>query len=316
MYKLDAAKRDALTAFLTKQLTAYDMRLNEPLSGQTEWPKVLSMRTNVSLGDQATVFFRQAWTASGSINTAGISWAGRRANGTIPTVGIQDEMVTHPLRPWAQAIDYTVFELEAAQALGRSISDEKMRALNKKYQIDMDNIVALGDSALGFTGFYNDAGVTASSATNGNWASATADQIVEDVNVAMNAIYTASGYSHAPDTLILPPDQYALIATTPMSATIPDITILQWLERRSFGAVKNGRELTILDSRYLPGVGAGSTDRAVLYTRGEDMVRIAGTPLTTMPVEVHDYTYGVTVYGSIGEVEIVYPTTVGYVDGI
>ena len=316
MYKMDAAKRDALTAFLTKQLTAYDMRLNEPLSGQTEWPKVLSMRTNVGLGDQATAFFRQAWTASGSINTFGVSWAGRRANGTVPTVGIQDEMVTHPLRPWAQQIDYTVFELEAAQALGRSISDEKMRALNKKYQIDMDQIVALGDANLNFTGFYNDAGVTAASATNGNWASATPDQIVEDINVGMTAIYTASGYSHAPDTLILPPDQYALIATTPMSATIPDITILQWLERRSFGAVKNGRELTILDSRYLPGIGAGSTDRAVLYTRGEDMVRIAGTPLTTMPVEVHDYTYGVTVYGTIGEVEIVYPTTVGYVDGI
>lgn len=316
MYKIDAAKRDALTAFLTRQLTAYDMRLNEPLSGQTEWPKVLSMRTNVGLGDQATAFFRQAWTANGGIATPGISWAGRRANGTVPTVGIADEMVTHPLRPWAQQIDYTVFELEAAQQLGRSISDEKMRALNKKYQIDMDNIVALGDSGLGFTGFYNDAGVTAASATNGSWSSATPGDIVEDVNVAMNAIYTASGYSHAPDTLILPPDQYALIATTPMSATIPDITILQWLERRSFGAVKNGRELTVLDSRYLPGVGAGSTDRMVLYTRGEDMVRIAGTPLTTMPVQVHDYTYGVTVYGVIGEVEIVYPTTVGYVDGI
>lgn len=316
MYKMDSAKRDALTAFLTRQLTAFDMRLNEPLSGETEWPKVLSMRTNVGLGDQSTAFFRQAWTANGSSHTPGISWGGRRANGTIPTVGIADEMVTHPLRPWAQAIDYTVFELEAAQALGRSISDEKMRALNKKYQLDMDLIVALGDSSVGFTGFYNDAAVTAASATNGSWASATPDQIVEDVNVGMTAIYTASGYSHAPDTLILPPDQYALIATTPMSATIPDITILQWLERRSFGAVKNGRELTILDSRYLPGVGAGSTDRAVLYTRGEDMVRIAGTPLTTMPVEVHDYTYGVTVYGTIGEVEIVYPTTVGYVDGI
>ena len=316
MYKMDAAKRDALTAFLTRQLTSFDMRLNEPLSGQTEWPKVLSMRTNVGLGDQATAFLRLGWTAKGGISTPGISWAGRRANGTIPTGGIADEMVTHPLRPWAQQIDYTVFELEAAQALGRSISDEKMRALNKKYQLDMDMIVALGDANLGFTGFYNDAAVTAASATNGSWASATPDQIVEDVNVGMTAIYTASGYSHAPDTLILPPDQYALIATTPMSATIPDITILQWLERRSFGAVKNGRELTILDSRYLPGIGAGSTDRAVLYTRGEDMVRIAGTPLTTMPVEVHDYTYCVTVYGVIGEVEIVYPTTVGYVDGI
>jgi len=316
MYKLDAAKRDALTAFLTKQLTAYDMRLNEPLSGQTEWPMVISMRTNVGLGDQATAFFRQAWTANGGIATPGISWAGRRANGTIPTVGIADEMVTHALRPWAQAIDYTVFELEAAQALGRNISDEKMRALNKKYQLDMDLIVATGDAQLGFTGLYNDANVTAASATNGSWASAQPLDIVEDINVAAKAIYTASGYSHAPDTLILPPDQYAVIATTPMSATIPDITILDWLKRRSFGAVKNGRELNILDSRYLPGLGAGSTDRAVLYTRGEDMVRIAGTPLTTMPVEVHDYTYGVTVYGVIGEVEIVYPTTVGYVDGI
>ena len=58
MYKLDSAKRDALTAFLTRQLTAFDMRLNEPLSGQTEWPKVLTMRTNVGLGDQATAFFQ------------------------------------------------------------------------------------------------------------------------------------------------------------------------------------------------------------------------------------------------------------------
>ena len=320
MYKLDTAKRDGLTAFLIRQLTALDMRLNEPLMGETEWPKLLKMRTNVSLGDDATAFFRQAWTANGQKGN-GISWAGRRANGTVPTVGIGDEMVTTPLRPWAQALDYTVFELESAQKLGRNISDEKLRIINKKYQLDVDQIVTLGDDTMRFKGLFNSNQVTAANVANGAggtpaWSTKTPLEIVKDVNDKCAAIYKASGFSHAPDTLVLPNEQWELIATTPMSATIPDITILDWLQRRSFSTKKNGRELTILDSKYLEGQGVGSTDRMVLYTNAEDIVRIAGTPLTTMPVQVHDYTMGTTVYGVIGEVEIVYPTTIGYADGI
>lgn len=315
MYKLDAAKRDALTAFLVRQLTELDMRVNEPLMGETEWPKLLSMRTNVGLGDEATGFLRQAWTANGNQGN-GISWAGRRANGTVPTVGVGDEMETHPLRPWAQAISYTVFELEAAQKLGRNINDDQLRVLNRKYQIDMDQIVTGGDSTLNFKGLFNRADVTAGAAGHGVWSAANPLDIVEDVNNLAKAIYAACGYSHAPDTLVLPPDQWGLIATTPMSTTIPDITILDWLEKRSFSTKKNGRELKILDSKYLPRLGTGNADRAVMYTNREDMVRIAGTPLTSMPVQVHDYTYSVTFYGVIGEVEIVYPTSVGYVDGI
>lgn len=318
MYKFDAAKRDALTAFLTRQLTSLDMRLNEPLMGETEWPKLLKMRTNISLGDQATGFFKQAWTANGGPNTPGISWASRRQNGTIPTVGLADEIETHPVRGWLQAVDYTVFELEAAQKLGRNISDEKFRIVNKKYQLDMDKIVTEGDSTLGFTGLFNDSRVTIKPAANGAggspaWAQKTPVEIVKDINDQAQAVYEASGFSHAPDTLVLPSDLWGLLATTPMSESIPDITILDWLEKRSFSTKKNGRELKIVDSKYLDSTG---TIRGVMYTNAEDIVRISGTPLTTMPVQIRDISYNIPVYGAIGEVEIVYPTTVGYMSGI
>lgn len=320
MYKFDAAKRDALTAFVTKQLTAFDMRLNEPLRGETEWPKVISMRTDIGVGDEATAFFRQAWAANGNQGN-GISWVGRRADGTIPTVSVGDQMVTHAIRPWAQSVDYTIFELEQAQALGRNISDEKVRVVNEKYERDMDIIVAEGDATLGFKGLYNSTDVTASNAANGAggsplWSAKTPLEIVKDINDRALAIYKACGESHAPDTLVLPTDQWAYIASTPMSATIPNITILDWLKTRSYSALKNGRELNVIDSRFLAGLGVGSTNRALLYTNSERMVRIAGTPLTRMPVQLRDISYVTPMYATIGEVELVYPQTLGYIDGI
>lgn len=320
MYKLDAAKRDALTAFVTKQLTAFDMRLNEPLRGETEWPKVISLRTDVGLGDEATAFFQTAWAANGNKGN-GISWVGRRANGTIPTVSIGDRMVTHPIRPWAQSIGYTIFELESAQALGRNLSDEQVRAANEKYMRDMDQVVAAGDSELGFTGLYNSNEVTATNAATGAggstfWAAKTPLEILKDINDKAVAIYKQCGDSHAPDTLVLPTDAWAHVAATPMSQDFPNITILDWLKTRSYPALKNGRELNVIDSRFLAGMGVGNTNRALLYTNSERIVRIAGTPVTRMPVQLRDISYITPLYATIGEVELVYPQTLGYIDGI
>lgn len=322
-FKLDAAKLDGVKGFLENQLTAVDTTLNKPLVDASDWVKNIHTRSNISMGDVATAFYRTSYAANNGAAGDNDGWLSDTADGTIPTVSVGNEMVSAPVRPWGRALRYSYWELERAQKLGISLDAAQMEALNLSYQLNMNKTVHIGIPKFKVAGLLNSDQVAVTNAAAGaasgsptKWGQKAAAEILADVNKAIQTIWEGNGYASIPDTLLLPPEAYTHVATTPYSEAYPQETILDWIVKKTLAFNLTGRDLAVRPCRFLKGLGSANKDRMVLYSNDAAKVRIASLPLFRLPVQLHDITYSAPVLAAVGEVEFVYPATLLYVDGV
>ena len=113
---------------------------------------------------------------------------------------------------------------------------------------------------------------------------------------------------------MIPPAQYGYLSTTQINLA-GDRSILKYLNENNIVA-QSGGSLELLPQKWLIGLGSGSTDRMVAYTKAKDRVRIPVVPLQRTPIEYRSLYQLTTYYGRIGVVEIVYPELIAYRDGI
>jgi hypothetical protein len=91
---------------------------------------------------------------------------------------------------------------------------------------------------------------------------------------------------------------------------------MRYLQENSLSNVQNGKPLNILPLKWSVGRGAGGTNRMVAYSKNYDRVRYPLTPMSRTPLEWRSLYNITTYYCRLGVLEMVYPETVGYRDGI
>ena len=310
---------DSTLAYFVNQLDNLDKKLYEPLYSVT-WGRDIKLRTGITMANESTSFIRSNIGAIGTQSASGKPWISPNTT-TLPGVSINGERVTLPLRLLGQEVSYTSVELERSQLIGQPIDAQKFNALNVLYQMNTDEMVYVGDTAVGAEGLLNSTLVTAASVTadgSGSstlWSSKTPDQILRDVNDMINAAWQASGFAVCPDKLLLPPAQYAYIASQKIS-TAGNVSILTFLEDNSISLRVNGRKLDIQPVKWLTGRGTGGADRMVCYTNDEDRVRFPMVPIRRETPYYLGIKFNAPYIWAFGEVEFVYPETVIYRDGI
>lgn len=314
----DQATLDSTGAFLLSELIRLDQRDYLPLIA-TFWKRDIDLRSDVTMGDEQSGFINTGWAAAGGINPSGINWASQNAN-AIPRVQLDAGLTSKPLRPWALGVEYTVYDLANAMRLQRPIDATQINALEDKWDMDIDQMVAIGDTSVGAYGMYNNTAVTpynvvAGASGNLAWSTKTPSEILADVNTLLNAVWVASAVAQVPEDLRLPTSQFGYIAATPVS-TAGTMSILEFVARNCISFAANGQPLRIFPTKWLNGRGAGGTDRMVAYTRRENFIRYPLVPKQITPVQFRGIWQSSTYFGRLGEVEIVYPGTVGYADGI
>lgn len=315
---LDAATIDAAGAFLFGELERFDPRLYEPLV-EFYWARDIDLRTDVTMGDEFSSFGKITYGANpGTSSGSRKSFIG--ANSTaIPTVSTDLNKTVAPLTPWGMTLDWSVFELARAQRVGRPIDIQKLTGMNLKWNMDIDEMVAVGDTGLGYPGMYNNSLVAASNVPNGAagsplWSLKTPDEILADVNAVLGAAWAASGFTITPRELRLPPLKFAYINSAKVS-TAGNMSVLKYLEENSLSNANNGVPLRILPSKWLVGAGAAGTDRMVAYTKREDLIRFPMVALQRTPLQNVGIYQKVDYYGQLGVVEVVRPETLAYADG-
>lgn len=310
---------DSTLAYFVNQLDNLDKKLYEPLYSVT-WGRDIKLRTGITMANESTSFIRSNIGAIGTQSASGKPWISPNTT-TLPGVSINGERVTLPLRLLGQEVSYTSVELERSQLIGQQIDAQKFNALNVLYQMNTDEMVYIGDSAVGAEGLLNSTLVTAASVTadgTGNstlWSAKTPDQILRDVNDMITAAWQASGFSVCPDKLLLPPTQYAYIASQKIS-TAGNVSILTFLEDNSISLRVNGRKLEIQPVKWLTGRGTAGANRMVCYTNEEDRVRFPMVPIRRETPYYLGIKFNAPYIWAFGEVEFVYPETVIYRDGI
>lgn len=190
----------------------------------------------------------------------------------------------------------------------------------------MDANVYTGFEDYGTTGLMNSPNVTeTTAASNGadssstKWKDKTPQQILKDVNDLLSAVWASCEYDTdaIPNHILLPYEQYNYILTT-MVSDLASETIYDFLMKNN-AAVKNGGELFIGGCRWCKGAGTGKTDRMVGYVNKPRYIKmdelVPMSRIMTAP-NVTNVCYDTAYMANISEVQLFYPTSILYVDGI
>ena len=322
---------DSTGAFLVGELERLDQTLHMPLAA-VSWSRDIDLREDVTIADEVSSFTLSTFAASGSLGAGngirnGKSWIGKSSN-QIVGVGIDIGKTAVQLRLWGMEIKFSIPELESAAKLGRPIDDQKYEGLKLKHQMDIDEQVYVGDASTGDTGLVNHTLVTnVSNVPNGAaasplWSSKTPGEILADVNALITSVWAASAWAVMPNKLLLPPPLYGYISTQLISSA-GTTSILKYLLENNILTSSGQGKLEIQPAKWLIGAGSGGTlgttgtvDRMALYVQDKQRVRFPMTLLQRTPVQYQSIYHLSTYYCRLGAVELVYPETIGYRDGL
>lgn len=233
----------------------------------------------------------------------------------IPRVDVHGDEFNRPVRTAADCYGWTVMEVQAAAMAGVGLNTQRAAAARRAIEELLDEVAAIGAADHGIaTGFINCAQVPTQDVVTGGggyfWSQKTADEIIKDVSSAIQRIRTASLDTEMPDTIVLPPAQHALIATTPRS-TQSDTTILKFI-LAAFPMI------TAIESWYrLKDAGAGSTDRMIIYKRSADKVQQEITQeFNQLPVQEQGLEFIVNAMAKTAGTAFYYPLSADYSDKI
>jgi len=320
---------DSTGAFLVGELERLDMTLHEPLV-EVSWGRDIDLREDVTIADEVSSFTLSTYGSQGGLGAGnsignGKAWIGKVTD-QVAGVGLDIAKTPNPLTPWGLELKYTILELESAAKLGRPIDQQKYDGMQLKYQMDVDEQVYIGDSTLSLTGLCNHTLVTNVNnvvpGSNGTtWALKNPDEILTDFNTAITSVWAASGWAVAPGNVLLPPAQYGALSTAKVSLA-GNISVLRYIQENNLFTTSTGRKLSILPLKWLIGGGSTGTrgtvgnDRMVVYTKDKKRVRFPMTLLQRTPIQYDSIYHKSTYFGRLGAVEVVYPETIGYFDGI
>jgi hypothetical protein len=311
--------RDSSLSYFINQLDNLDRKLYEPLVS-VSWGRDIKLRSGITMSNESTSFIRSTFAAAGSLNNVGnMPWISAETS-AIPGVSVNGQRVVLPLRLLAREVSYTSVELERSQLTGQPIDVQKIAALNTLYQMNTDQMVYIGSTDISATGLLNDTGITESVVAAGVsgstlWVNKTPDEILADVNTLLTSTWQAAAYAVCPSNLLLPPAQFGYISSQKVSSA-GNVSILKFLKENSISLQINGKELDIQPVKWLPGLGAGSTDRMVAYTNDEERVRFPMVPIRRETAYYQGIRFTAPYLYAFGQIEFVYPETVAYADGI
>jgi len=305
--------------------------LHDPLVS-VSWGRDIDLREDVTIADEVSSFTLSTFGSQGGMGTGngignGKAWIGKNTD-QITGVGLDIGKIPHSLRPWGVEVKYTILELESAAKLGRPVDVQKYEGMQTKHQMDIDEQVYIGDTTTGDTGLVNSDLVTnvqnlpAGVAGGTTWVTKTPNEILADVNLMLNSVWTQSAWAVMPERLMLPPAQFGYISTQLVSLA-GNTSILKYIQENSLLTTSGRGKLEILPIKWLIGAGVGGTigtlgtvDRAMVYTKDKQRVRYPMTLLQRTPLQYDSIWQKTTYFCRLGVVEVVYPDTIGYFDGL
>ena len=306
-------------SFLVSELEKRDPIVRVPLSSFT-YARDIPVKTGGGWVDHTSNLNIDYGLTGGSGN--GAVQAGG-ANGS-PLIQMNLEKDVYKTHVYNATMRIKFVDMMRSTITGRSLDKLLSDGVRLSYDKHMDENVYTGMTQYGSTGLINNPNIVATTADAGvstqtQWVNKTPQEILKDINDAINAVWAAAGYDlrAMPNHIILPHEQFNYIATQPVSQ-LSEKSILTYLQENNVAA-KNNVNLVIAGVPWCKGAGTGGADRMVVYVHDEQFLaveelaplsRVMTSPSTE--AQAYDSLY----MANLSEVEFFYTQTVRYVDGI
>lgn len=316
---LDEAGVASGGAFLVSELEKRDPLIRKPLTSFT-YPRDIVIQSGGGWVDYVSAM-SVAYGITGGAGASPVTAGG--ANG-IPVVQASVDKGVYKAHVFAAALRVMFQDMQRSNYIGRSLDNLLQDGVRMAYDKHMDENTYVGIEEYGTTGLVNNPDVTETTAANGaattaTWATKTPQEILKDVNDALTAVWAANEYDETavPNHILIPYEQYNYILTT-MVTDLATETIYDFLMKNNVAA-KNGGSLFIGATRWCKGVGTGSKDRMVVYVNHERFVKedelVPMSRIMSAP-NVANVCYDTAYMANVSEVQLFYPTSMLYVDGI
>lgn len=200
-----------------------------------------------------------------------------------PRVDIFGKEFNAGVKSIGDSYGWGIQEIRAARMANRPL--ESMKALSARHAFDVlvDELAWNGSQNNNIQGFLTHPNIPSSLVDDGagndtRWCpvagvtTKTPDEIIEDVNRLLNEIKSTTRGVHQADTVLIPTDEYAHIASTPRSAT-SDTTILEFLRKVHPGVTFEELERLADVSPEIVG-GGDSTNVMIAYARRPEILQL------------------------------------------
>lgn len=317
---LDAAGIQSGNAFLTSELEKRDTLIRKPLTSVT-YPRDIPMEVGGGWVDYVSAM-SVAYGMAGGSGASAVNGGG--ANG-VPVVQASVSKGAFKAHVFAAALRVMFVDLQRANFIGRSLDQMLQDGIRLAYDKHMDQNIYVGFDEYATTGLVNHPDVTkTTAAATGtgdatNWAKKTPKQILADINSAITAVWAANEYDEAgiPNHILIPYEQYSYLTTT-MVSDLGTETIYDFLKKHNVAA-NHGVDLVIAPTRWVKGAGTTGTDRMVVYVNDRRFVKADElVPLSRVmsAPNVTSVCYDTAYMANASEVQLMYQTSMLYVDGI
>lgn len=286
------------TALLTQQLEAMMTELFD-----TEYPELKSRRffpvDNSQPTGARTVAYRQ-------YDKAGKAKVIANYGDDIPLVNVQGRKHITPIVGLAAGYEISIQDLRAAAMAGVPLDSMLADTARIAIEQGIDELAATGDADAGITGFLNHASIPIVPAVTGTWSTATADEIIGDVEELWQSIVIATKQIHMPNTLLLDP-----VSWKHTNKRVPDteMTVRKYL-------MANLENLQGIDQWHLlQTAGAASASRIMAYQKAPRTGRIQiPQEFESFPPQERNLSYQVPCHARCGGAMVPFPKAFAYMD--
>lgn len=244
----------------------------------------------------------------------------------LPIIGsFRQKRITTPVVAIGGAAEYTVQEVEQAQALGINLNSLEVQTLTDSIYRREDRLVFKGSDADGVYGIGNHPLITqvfleANGNANGftntsSWLGKTAQQIASELAEVIRVQNEVSEMSNAPavDTLLLPSTVAAHLAST-FTSEASGATMLSVL-RQTFPQIQFG-SVAAMNNIPIGSLGGASDSAALLYNRASGVQVTIPRDVTFEPAQAFDLKYHIPAHSRFGGIKVNYPESTLLLIGI
>lgn len=231
-----------------------------------------------------------------------------------PRVDVYGEESTVKIKGIGDSYGYSIKEIRASQRTGKNLDQRRATSARRAHDEQINKMALISDSVNGTNGLLDYNGITQVTIANGSggsktWASKTVDEIITDINDLVEGVMTPTSGREMPDTLLLPLEQYNDLANRRLPNT--DTNLLAYV-------LKNNPHIKKIDwLTELKGIGAGSTDRAIVGKFDSEHITLEiPQPFEQFEAQQEGLEFTIPCHSECAGTIIYYPLAFAYGDGI
>jgi hypothetical protein len=238
----------------------------------------------------------------------------------LPEVNAFVEKRTGFIRTIANQFHITDDELDFAQYANVNVSSEMAVAAMEVMMAELDRVGYLGDTQNQLLGLLNHPNVPSTTVLNDGtgsstlWSSKTSAQIYRDMRNFVTSVRNSTNMVESPDTMLLPIEQFDLIAQEPFPSGTSSTILSFFLEnqRKYPGGVQQ-----VLPVPFINGQGTSGGDLAILLSRRESKIKFhIPADFRMLPEERVGLKYVYPCKMRVGGVQCNKPLSMAYLQGI